>query len=233
MGLDTVELVMDIEEAFDISILDNRASQMLTVGDVYEFILESTKDATLSSKRCITAAVFYELRRHSRSIGFSVTEFRPRSKIDSVIPLIGRRSCWNALASKMDVRFPRLARPSWLSLLICTITTSVVFSIFGLYAKPSVAIGVASALILGVVTMSILILLTKPFAIYPPSSCSTVRDFVTNIVAINYQTLAKRYSSRNPTDIWNVLQLIVAEQLGVDRSMVVPTARFVQDLGAN
>ncbi len=40
MGLDTVELVMEIEDAFDISIPDDQASKMLTVGDVYEFILE-------------------------------------------------------------------------------------------------------------------------------------------------------------------------------------------------
>ena len=41
-SLDTVELVMEIEEAFDISIPGDRASTMLTVGDVYEFILEKT-----------------------------------------------------------------------------------------------------------------------------------------------------------------------------------------------
>ncbi len=233
MGLDTVELVMDIEEAFDISIPDERASRMMTVGDVYEFILERTTDATLSSNRCITAGAFYELRRHCRSIGFPIRDFRPRSKIDSVVPLIGRRFYWNALASRMEVRFPSLARPSWLTLLICTLAAGVAFSVFGLYAKPNVAIGIAYSVILGVAIMAILVLLTKPFAIYPPSTCSTVRDLVTNIVAINYHTLAKRYSTRNPTDIWNALQLIVAEQLGVDRSKVVPTARFVQDLGAD
>jgi hypothetical protein len=56
MGLDTVELVMEIEEAFDISIPDDRASKMLTVGDVYEFILEKTADSTLKSSTCLSAA---------------------------------------------------------------------------------------------------------------------------------------------------------------------------------
>jgi acyl carrier protein len=46
-------------------------------------------------------------------------------------------------------------------------------------------------------------------------------------------TVGDVYESRSRTDIWNALQLIAAEQLGVDRSMVEPHARFVQDLGAN
>jgi hypothetical protein len=45
--------------------------------------------------------------------------------------------------------------------------------------------------------------------------------------------LCTRYSTRNPTEVWKTLQLVVAEQLGDDRSVVVPSARFVQDLGAN
>ena len=60
-----------------------------------------------------------------------------------------------------------------------------------------------------------------------------MRDLVTNLVALNYNKLASRYATRSPSDIWNALQLIVAEQLGVERSLVVPSAGFVQDLGAN
>ena len=42
MGIDTGEPVMEIEEAFDISIPDDRASEMTTVGEVYQFILNTT-----------------------------------------------------------------------------------------------------------------------------------------------------------------------------------------------
>ncbi len=69
MGLAAVELLMEIEEAFDISIPDDRASRMRTVGDLYELILEMTADTTLESNTCLTAAAFYELRRHVRSLG--------------------------------------------------------------------------------------------------------------------------------------------------------------------
>ena len=97
MGLDTVELVMEIEEAFDISIPDDRASTMLTVGDVYEFILEKTADSTLKSSTCLTAAAFYDLRRHLRSLGLTHLPIRPKTELDLAIPLIGRRTYCQAL----------------------------------------------------------------------------------------------------------------------------------------
>lgn len=134
---------------------------------------EPAVGSILKSSTCLTAAAFYDLRRQVRSLGLTHSPIRPKTKLDVAIPLIGRRAYWQALSSRMELRFPRLGRPSWLALVNCM------------------------------------------------------------LVAINYTTLATRYSTRNPTDVWNALQLIVAEQLGVDRSAVVPHARFVQDLGAD
>lgn len=233
MGLDTVELVMEIEEAFDISIPDDRASKMLTVGDVYEFILEKTADSTLKSSTCLSAAAFYDLRRHVRSLGLSYSEIRPKTELDRVIPVIGRRNYWQNLSSRMDLRFPRLGRPSWLALLNCMLVAIVVSASFIGFAPQNVVARIFAAVVIGVISSVILMFLTQPFAVYPASTCTTIRDLVTNLVAMNYNTLATRYSTRNPTDVWNALQLIVAEQLGVDRSAVVPSARFVQDLGAD
>jgi hypothetical protein len=101
------------------------------------------------------------------------------------------------------------------------------------FAKSNFLIGMIVALGLGVLSSAVLALLTEPFAVYPTVGCSTIRDLVTRLVAINYNKLATRYSTRSPSDVWNALQMIVAEQLGVDRSKVVPGARFVQDLGAD
>ena len=43
MGLDTVELVIAIEEEFEIGISDDAAEQMITVGDVYDFVLKALR----------------------------------------------------------------------------------------------------------------------------------------------------------------------------------------------
>lgn len=39
MGLDTVELLMDVEETFDIEISDKEASEIETVGEFYDVVL--------------------------------------------------------------------------------------------------------------------------------------------------------------------------------------------------
>lgn len=233
MGLDTVELIMDIEEAFDITIPDDRASRMLTVGDVYDFILEQTAGVPTKTDTCLTAATFYELRRHIRSIGLSTAEFRPKSKLNQAIPFVGRRAYWRELGSRMQLRFPSLCRPSWLSLLNVLIVVTLSFASLLFLALGNTVTGLAVTAGLCVLSAVVLSVLTRPLAIYPPSTCTTIGDLITNIVATNYTILSVRYSTRSPSDIWNALQFIVSEQLGVDQNAVVPNARFVQDLGAD
>ena len=61
MGLDSVELVMAIEEEFGIDIPDRDAEKMTTVGEVYEWL--KTRIATTDPIACLTQRVFYQLRR--------------------------------------------------------------------------------------------------------------------------------------------------------------------------
>jgi len=51
MGLDTVEILMDIENEFEISIPDHVASNSLTVGDTHRIILDM-----LVAKRAVRSA---------------------------------------------------------------------------------------------------------------------------------------------------------------------------------
>lgn len=44
-SLDTVELVMELEDAFDIEIPDSMAEQIKTVGDVIDFVGKAPKKA--------------------------------------------------------------------------------------------------------------------------------------------------------------------------------------------
>ena len=41
MGLELVEIVMEVEETFGIVVSDNAATQISTVGQLHEYIIES------------------------------------------------------------------------------------------------------------------------------------------------------------------------------------------------
>ena len=89
-----------------------------------------------------------------RSLGLSHSSIHPKTKLDLVIPLIGRRRYWQALSSQMDLQFPSLRRPSWLALLNCMLVAIVVSASFLGFAKPSVATGILTAVVLGLSSAS-------------------------------------------------------------------------------
>ncbi len=234
MGLDTVELAMEVEESFGITIPDSRACEMRTVGDLYSFILEETRDQQRDPNSCLSAATFYALRRRLMSHIENASSIRPRTEIAATIPIGSRRLIWSRLANDMDLRFPSLRRPSWLTLL-ATVAVFISGMLSFSYFKPITGTGLATILAMLTLALATLVsmLATSPFALYPGATFSTYRGLVTQLMALNYAKLSDRHNSWNATDVWNVLQLIIVEQLGVKREDVTPNANFVYDLGCD
>jgi acyl carrier protein len=51
MGLDSVELVLEVEKAFKITIPDKEATQIRSVGELYDSILAKTADRNADPER--------------------------------------------------------------------------------------------------------------------------------------------------------------------------------------
>ncbi len=232
MGLDTVELVMEVEESFGVSIPNDRACEMRTVGDLYSFLLDETRDPTRDLHSCLTASTFYALRRGLAAHLDGARSLRPSSGVDATLPRRERRTLWRRLSGEMGLRFPRLRRPPWLVLacsLIVWVATTVTFVFLAPRWGPELA--TVLALLMLVLTAALMVVLSAPFAVYPASSFQTYRGLVSQLVALNYAKLSERHQSWNPTDVWIVLQLIIVEQLGVKKEEVTPEANFAYDLG--
>ena len=84
MGLDSVEIIMEIEEAFDIRIPDDEATKIRTVGELYDFVIQETRDrmprpaddVPARTDLCLTAATFYLVRRNcARNLGCTERRF--------------------------------------------------------------------------------------------------------------------------------------------------------------
>jgi acyl carrier protein len=61
MGLDTIELVMEVEDAFEFGIPDEDAEKLLRCGDLHAYIVQRLRP--LGDLPCHSAAAFHRLRR--------------------------------------------------------------------------------------------------------------------------------------------------------------------------
>ena len=95
-------------------------------------------------------------------------------------------------------------------------------------------VGIGNALVLGVtttiVTLLLLFFITRPFAVAFPQGVVTVGDLATATLPPGYEEAAKQQMTDE--EVWDRLQRIVADILGVKVDDITPTARFVEDLGA-
>ena len=233
MGLDTVELVMEVEDAFSIKIPDDEASYMLTVGDLFDYIVANTnvvKDRSV----CLSAIAFYSLRRAANSLG-AENRLRPKDSTSEILPISKRREYWTQLQNRSELKLPPLRRPEWLVATgtVGTIACAILLGCLSYLSTDSQlvgsAIGFASAILIGLIVG----VLTKPFAIYPSPSCKTIRGLTESALGLNFKTLSERYNGASPNDLWIALRAIIVEQLGVAPEEVKPAASFVKYLGCD
>jgi len=115
MGLDSVELLIEIEEAFDISIPDEAAVKMRTPGDIFGYLAGSSFRA-MPIGPCLSQAVFNRLRRAIvAEFGDGRFGMKPKMEIIRSIPqfLVGARR--KSLLKRLDFRRPTpiLADTNW------------------------------------------------------------------------------------------------------------------------
>jgi acyl carrier protein len=233
MGLDTVELVMEIEDAFSIKIPDDEASRMVTVGDVFDYIVEKTSVPTNSSV-CLSGIAFYSLRRAATALG-ATNRLRPKDSTLTFLPNSNRREYWAQLQDGSELKLPPLRRPNWL-VTICMlveIACSVLLGALVYQYTNSVVTAIVSA-VAAVITIGLFAhWITRPFAVYLANNCTTLRGLAESAVGINFKALSEKYNGANKNDLWIALRSIIVEQLGVSPDEVKPTASFVKDLGCD
>jgi len=238
MGLDLVELVIDVETAFGISIPNEDASKIITVGQLYDYIIANLP--AQETKRCLSAAAFYQFRR-ALTDQFDVDrrEVRPSTLIGSIVPERKRRSDWQLLGRRLDWRVPTLVRPAWMSVAFFGILLgwmAMTIAVWGRTAGFSLSAipFVIAAIFFGTLLLLLAALrLTSPFATRFARECLTVRGTVQAALALNYGKVSLQRSGWNRQEVWECLRAIIVEQLGVAPEQVVESAEFVKDFGAD
>lgn len=111
MGMDGVELVMDIEERFGVSIADEDAAGIRTVGELCDYLRDRAKAFLATS--CPTATAFYRLRRALiDGLGCARSEVKPATRLETLVPLQGRLRAWRQLSARLERPLPPLRWPT-------------------------------------------------------------------------------------------------------------------------
>ena len=84
MGLEGVELVMDVEDRFGTSFPDAELERMQTVGDLLNFIMARIRSQ--NSDACPSAAMFYPIRKILvDQFNVDRSNVRPSTRLESLV----------------------------------------------------------------------------------------------------------------------------------------------------
>lgn len=231
MGLDSVEILMKVEKTFAISIPDEEAQKIRTVGDFHQAVWKyiEAKD----SNKCVSQILFYKLRNAlADQFGLSPEKIRLQSSPNQIFPATNRRQSYSYVAEQTKFILPNLVlQKSWMMLL----TVVALVTIGG---------GLVSSLILIILSdfsawtmlipfggILITLLLSKMLdGKRTVIQASTFREFTRHVLALNYRTFAEdNRVGRGEMEI--IINHILADMGGVDLAEVSAEKNIGDDLG--
>jgi hypothetical protein len=118
MGLDGIEIVMKVEETFDIVIEDSEAEKIVTPGQLIELVL--SKVGRTTDVACLTQRAFHLLRASlAGQLGCERNEIRRETLLISLFPRHSRKDKIRQILRDIGVNKElKLIRPIWLRALI-------------------------------------------------------------------------------------------------------------------
>lgn len=229
MGLDAVELVMEIEDEFGITIPDDAAIHTRTLGQLHDYLLERCADRRRTD--CPTRSAFYHVRRALVAVlGVGPRSLRPSTPL---LPLLRNRRLhrtWRQLERELSLKLPPLEDRAGVGVLVGMIVSFLGFvAVTASTGDVFVGLGVALlSLLPGTLLGYIFGLCWRTVS----QSYRTVGELARGLVACNYERFrpAKEPSTTNDP-IWERLCAVVVRQLSVEKAVLNRGTRFVEDLG--
>jgi hypothetical protein len=238
MGLDPVSLIIQVEVTFGVHLTDEdvaRVASTGTVGKLYECVVEKLGENP--RPRRLEGPVYDHLRRALVDV-FDTPEgwIAPDSRLDELLPPGPRRRQWKRLGEALGLNLPPLRRPAWLERLIAR-STLLLFLVgaLALFLNNPVrdVVWLLLALLLATgLKSAVAFFLTRPFAVCLPASCATVEGLTRTLLRYHYGSIARREQGWDAEEVWEILQDVLVDGLGVKREQVTADAHLGRDLGA-
>lgn len=230
MGLDSVELVVAIEESFGIEIPDDEAARIRTVGDLYDSIVSKLHGE--AATHCLTSEAFYRTRRGFVDVlKVARRSIRPSTPVAPLFPRASRREDWSHVQIAAGLRFPDLSLPNWVHLGALVVALAVFALSIVLVALGKLPPWMLSlAFLLGFAAGMGLISVATPFA-NEFSAGKTVGDLARDVLMKNHAKIAEQAKGWNASEVWETLCRFLVTASGVDRRKIRRDAGIVADLG--
>jgi acyl carrier protein len=239
--MEGVEIVMEVEEAFDIRILDAEAEKVRTPRHLIELIMGKVGRSDVAV--CLTQRAFHRLRRAFMSeLHLKRADFRLDVPTDQLLPPATRKTALDRICQHTGVIGPpHLVRPRWLvnSLFAVSLTAAIAIYVALSLAAATRSVGLNLirecgcwvGLAGGGAALWIGFLLTKQKATEFPPRLRTVRGLARWLVANNPQLLGAPPGQWSREQVAEKVREIVVDHLGAKNYR--EDARFVEDLGLN
>lgn len=223
MGLDLVEILMETEKEFEISILDSEVYEAVTVGKyvnvVYSRLRKDQNDP------CPSQHAFYLIRQ-----GLMQTFEIPRlaikleTELDKVVPKRNRRQLWEEFKRSVFGQWVsdiKLVLPGWLDTIF---TFAIPIAVFlGFIVKFSFDMAWIG-LIVAVLSSWFLHWLFTPLKTQFQLKYATIRDLLPFLSTTNPKTWTEN-------EVFVKIQQITEKVVGIDPELITMESNWVNDLG--
>ncbi len=233
MGLDSVELLMDVEDTLGIEISNLEAEKIDTVQDFYDCAWKHVSNKKLSIEKCYTQSVFYKIRQAIvENIKVDKASITPKTKIADIIPFENRRKIWQQLEDTLQLKLPQLELRKPYNIIlnafgIKTILGSLLVELF------MVIIYDASYWFYGYSLIAILLtsLLSKAFTPFRTKFVpSDFGELTKNVYGKNFKAITNEKGiTKNDLEI--VIREIISNKMGIDLAEITPEKSLTRDLG--
>lgn len=231
MGLDGIELIMEIERAFEISIPDQEAEKLITVGDIHNCVWNHIQN--LHSNKCNSQAIFYQFRKtFAGMFGTDKNIIRTDTLINTIFPEEKRRENYFLFEKKMELELPPLVLPKIWRFLLNSLGAAfigsglifaIIYSSFLNHSNWYYLLPFAGSAL----TVLLSIILNPKRTIISPDR---MKAYVEKTLSLNALMYAKKNGlGRNEMEI--IVNNIISEKTGLDLDEISPEKSFIDDLG--
>ncbi len=239
MGLDSVEIVMEVEEEFQLCLPERGCEECRTVQDLVSLVHSQLKSSGLHP--CPSQCGFYILRRaFVTAIGIPKASIRPDTLLETLVDRGDRQEKLNCVAAaippdKQNFRerdiCSILARPLWMSRLVFLVfpaitlpTLLILFFILMGLGWESLWTALLLSLLSTMAAMFTASELTEPYRIVFPKRYSAIKDLLPLVVMPQTKTWSE-------DEVFSRVQPIITDLMGLKPSQVRLESRFIEDLG--